>query len=99
MENEMAVTFSLSNPAVIAVFAPLLGFLVNGCFGTLIGKKNSGIIGTSLMGLSAFFAWMLYASVLQGAHTTEMIDLFTWISVAIFVNNCSKTCGVVKNPP
>lgn len=74
----------LTEPLFLAVFAPLMGFLVNGCLGHILGKKISGIVGVAFMGVSVFAAWMIYASVLREEYTTQTMDLFTWMAVADF---------------
>ena len=79
----MGITL-FSNPIVLTVFLPLLGFLLNGVFGTQLGKKTSGILASSLMLGSALCAWIVFLSVLRGEFTPNTIDLFTWISTGDF---------------
>ncbi|MFB3056937.1 MAG: proton-conducting transporter membrane subunit, partial [Ignavibacteriaceae bacterium] len=68
----------------LAVFLPLLGFLINGIFGTKIkNEKVIGLIGSGAIGISflivvgAFFETLS----LPTDQRTNYINLFTWMKV------------------
>lgn len=68
----------------LTVILPLLGFLINGIFGTkiknekVIGTIGSGVIGISfLIALGAFFETLA----LPVAQRQTIVELFTWLKV------------------
>jgi len=68
----------------LAVFLPLLGFLINGIFGTKIkNEKVIGLIGSGAIGISflivvgAFFETLA----LPVDQRTNFVNLFTWMKV------------------
>ncbi|MCH7963311.1 MAG: NADH-quinone oxidoreductase subunit L [Bacteroidetes bacterium] len=68
----------------LAVFLPLLGFLINGIFGTKIkNEKVIGLIGSGAIGISflivvgAFFETLS----LPADQRTNFVNLFTWMKV------------------
>tara|TARA_R110002126_G_scaffold13118_3_gene56571 strand:- start:90271 stop:92436 length:2166 start_codon:yes stop_codon:yes gene_type:complete len=70
----------------LAVFAPLLGFLITFLFGHKIGARGAQIVTCGLMFVAAFSAVALFNSVvLGGAH--YVVPLAEWISSDFFVVN------------
>ncbi|MGE5315072.1 MAG: NADH-quinone oxidoreductase subunit L [Acidobacteriota bacterium] len=67
----------------LIVLFPLLGFLINGLFGSRIrSEKVSGVIGTSAVALSFLTACAIFFEML-GFHAEErkhIVTLFEWIS-------------------
>src|SRR3970040_2504479 len=72
-----------TNLALVLLFAPFLGFLINVFFGKTLGKSLSGIIGTLSVVVS--FAVTIYFF-LQINQTKQPIniDLFDWIQISNF---------------
>lgn len=72
-----------TNLALVLLFAPFLGFLINVFFGKTSGKSLSGIIGTISVAVS--FAVTIYFF-LQINQTKQAIniDLFDWIQISNF---------------
>ena len=73
------------------VFLPLIGFLVAGLFGRQIGDRNSEILTSGLLIISAMLAWLVFLPMLfggaaeagaEGAMHAEAVkvELFRWIS-------------------
>ena len=72
------------NAYIVAVFAPLLSFLVIGILGNTLGKRLSGILAVLFMAFSALSAWHIFSDVLRGDLITHTITLLTWIHVGNF---------------
>jgi NADH-quinone oxidoreductase subunit L len=72
-----------TNLALVLLFAPFLGFLINVFFGKTLGKSLSGIIGTLSVAVS--FAVTIYFF-LQINQTKQpiSIDVFDWIQISNF---------------
>jgi NADH-quinone oxidoreductase subunit L len=75
-----------TNLALLLLFAPFAGFLLNVFFGKKIGKGASGTLGT--LAVAASFAVTL-TFFLQVINTGKpvMIDLFEWLTLANFKVN------------
>jgi NADH-quinone oxidoreductase subunit L len=70
----------------IAVFLPLLGFIVNGLVGRKLKEPIAGIIGSATVGISSVIACMMFFDML-GSPTEErshVVELFTWIAAGSF---------------
>ncbi|BBF92238.1 NADH-quinone oxidoreductase subunit L [Blastochloris tepida] len=65
------------------VFLPLLGCLIAGLFGRFIGARNSEVITTALVFVSAALSWVAFFNVGYGGETTRVM-LFTWVEVGSF---------------
>jgi len=66
----------------LTVFLPLLGFLINGIFGTKIkNEKVIGIIGSSAVGLSFIIVVISFFQTLSLPEESrkQIVELFTWI--------------------
>ena len=46
--------------SLVVLFSPLLGALISGFFHRLITEKWATIISTVLVGISAFFSWVIF---------------------------------------
>jgi NADH-quinone oxidoreductase subunit L len=62
------------------VFLPLLGFLIAGFFGRSFGARNSEILTTSLLFVSAFFSWVIFATVALGGAPFSTQVLGDWMT-------------------
>ena len=65
---------------------PLIGVLINGFFGTKLGEKAVGIIGTTAIGLSFLVSLSLFPGLLDlpEHHRIFEHELFTWIAAGSF---------------
>ena len=66
------------------VFAPLLGFLVNGILGGRLSRSASGLVGCLAAAAAFFAAWISVAPVLADPRTSVVADLGTWIRLRGF---------------
>ena len=68
--------------SLVVLFSPLLGALISGFFHRLITEKWATIISTVLVGISAFFSWVIF---LDFENTTiKKIEIAKWISSGEF---------------
>ena len=68
----------------LTVLLPLLGFIINGVFGSKIkNEKVIGIIGSSAVGLSFIIALLAFFETLSlpAENREHIIELFTWLKV------------------
>jgi len=72
------------NAYIVAVFAPLLGFLTVGSLGNLMGKRLSGIVSVVLMAFATLSAWHIFLDVTRGELVSHLVGLCTWIHVGNF---------------
>ncbi|MDP4840919.1 MAG: NADH-quinone oxidoreductase subunit L, partial [Alphaproteobacteria bacterium] len=72
------------NTYIVAVFAPLLGFLIVGSVGNLAGKRISGIVSVVLMAFSTLSAWHIFLDVIRGELVSHLVTLCPWIHVGNF---------------
>lgn len=69
----------------IAVFAPLLGFLLVGLLGNKMGKRLSGILAVTIMAFSVTSAWSIFLEATQGNLVSHTKHVMTWIHVGSFI--------------
>ncbi len=67
----------------IAVFAPLLGFILVGMFGRTLGDRSSQFITCVLMIAAAAASVMLFEDVVLGGHD-RTVPLMDWVSTGSF---------------
>ena len=67
----------------LAVFSPLLGFIISFLFGKKIGARGSQIVTCGLMFVAAFSAINLFFSVILGG-TQYVVPLAEWVSSDFF---------------
>lgn len=72
--------------ALVAVFAPLIGFLLVSFFGRYLGDKASAILTTALTGTACACAWLLFPGVAFESQIHD-ITLLRWIDVGSFQVN------------
>ncbi len=70
----------------LAVFSPLLGFIISFLFGKKIGARGSQIVTCGLMFVAAFSAINLFFSVILGG-TQYVVPLAEWVSSDFFSAN------------
>jgi NADH-quinone oxidoreductase subunit L len=62
------------------VFLPLLGFLIAGFFGPKLGARNSEIVTTSLLFVSALLSWVIFSTVALGGAPFSTHVLGDWMT-------------------
>jgi len=70
------------NLIYLTVLLPLLGFIINGVFGSKIkNEKVIGIIGSSTVGISFIIALLAFFETLSlpVGDRKHIIELFTWL--------------------
>ena len=72
----------------LVVFLPLLGFIISGFFGKFIGVRNSEILTSFFVTLSAILSCIIFYNVITKTYS-ENILLFTWINSGTFIVNWS----------
>lgn len=72
-----------TNLALVLLFAPFLGFLINVFFGKTLGKSISGIIGTLSVAISFTVTIYFFLQINQTKQSIS-IDLFDWIQISNF---------------
>lgn len=72
-----------TNLALVLLFAPFLGFLINVFFGKTLGKSISGIIGTLSVAISFAVTIYFFLQINQTKQSIS-IDLFDWIQISNF---------------
>ena len=72
-----------TNLALVLLFAPFLGFLINVFFGKTLGKSLSGIIGTFSVAISFAVTIYFFLQINQTKQSIS-IDLFDWIQISNF---------------
>ena len=68
----------------LTVLLPILGFIINGVFGSKIkNEKVIGIIGSSTIGLSFIITVLAFFETLSlpAENREHIIELFTWLKV------------------
>src|SRR5690348_10279024 len=68
----------MSVVTIAAIFLPLLGAFIAGCFGRWIGDRGAQVISCASICLAAVFGVILFIEVALGGQVRST-DLFTWI--------------------
>ena len=63
----------------LIIFLPLLGSIISGLFGKYIGSRNSEIITSLFVSISAFLSFIIFYKVLNQDYTNNL-SIFTWIN-------------------
>jgi NADH-quinone oxidoreductase subunit L len=63
---------------IAAVFLPLMGAFIAGCFGRWIGDRGAQLVSCAGICLAAVFGVILFVEVALGGQT-RVTDVFTWI--------------------
>ena len=85
----------------LMVFLPLLGAVLSGFFGKIIGVRNSEIITSFFVTISAIFSCIIFYNVIVNSYSNNIL-LFTWInsgsfnaSWSIYIDSLSSLMFVV----
>ncbi len=70
------------------IFLPLLGSFISGFFGKRLGDRNSQILTTSLVSISALLSLIIFHSVIFENYSSNKI-IYNWISSRNFIVNWS----------
>ena len=63
----------------LIIFLPLLGSIISGFFGNILGSRNSEIITSLFVSISAIFSFLIFYKVLNENYTNNLI-IFSWIN-------------------
>ena len=63
----------------LIIFLPLLGSIISGLFGKYIGSRNSEIITSLFVSISAILSSIIFYKVLNQDYTNNL-NIFTWIN-------------------
>ncbi len=63
----------------LIIFLPLLGSFISGFFGKFLGARNSEILTSLLVSISAAFSFLIFYKVLNENYTNNL-HIFTWIN-------------------
>ncbi|TRW26744.1 NADH-quinone oxidoreductase subunit L [Flavobacterium zepuense] len=77
-----------TNLALLLLFAPFAGFLINVFFGKKLGRNASGILGTLAVTVS-FAATLFFFLQVMNTKVPVMVNLFEWLKLANFTVNFS----------
>ena len=85
----------------LVIFLPLFGSIISGFFGKLIGSRNSEIITSLFVSISAILSFFIFYKVLNENYTNNL-SIFTWInsgalnaSWSIYIDSLSSVMLVV----
>ena len=85
----------------LMVFLPLLGAILSGFFGKIIGVRNSEIITSFFVTISAILSCIIFYNVIVNSYSNNIL-LFTWInsgsfnaSWSIYIDSLSSLMFVV----
>ena len=85
----------------LIVFLPLLGSILSGFFGKIIGVRNSEIITSFFVSISAILSCIIFYNVIVNSYSNNIL-LFTWInsgsfnaSWSIYIDSLSSLMFVV----
>ena len=85
----------------LVIFLPLFGSIVSGFFGKLIGSRNSEIITSLFVSISAILSFFIFYKVINENYTNNL-SIFTWInsgalnaSWSIYIDSLSSVMLVV----
>jgi NADH-quinone oxidoreductase subunit L len=67
------------------VFLPLLGCVIAGLFGRLIGSRQSELVTTGLLFVSAALSIVSFGQVALGGGATQIIPLLEWVHSGSFI--------------
>ena len=70
------------------IFLPLFGSFISGFFGKRLGDRNSQILTTSLVSISALLSLIIFHSVIFENYSSNKI-IYNWISSGNFIVNWS----------
>jgi len=80
----------------ILVFLPLLGALLSGFFGSLIGDRNSEILTSLLVSISAILSFIIFKEVALNNYENNLV-IFKWITSGLLEVNWSIKIDAVSS--
>ena len=63
----------------LIIFLPLIGSIISGFFGKFLGSRNSEIITSLFVSISAIFSFFIFYKVLNENYINNL-NTFTWIN-------------------
>ncbi len=63
----------------IIIFLPLFGAIISGFFGNIIGSRNSEIVTSLFVSISAILSFIIFYKVINENYINNL-DIFTWIN-------------------
>tara|TARA_B100000287_G_scaffold200464_1_gene189301 strand:- start:791 stop:1240 length:450 start_codon:yes stop_codon:yes gene_type:complete len=78
------------------VFLPLLGALLSGFFGRLIGDRNSEILTSLLVSISAILSFIIFKEVAINNYENNLV-IFKWITSGLLEVNWSIKIDAVSS--
>ena len=72
----------------LIIFLPLVGSIISGFFGKFLGSRNSEILTSLFVSISAIFSFLIFYKVFNESYTNNL-NILTWINSGTFNVNWS----------
>ena len=72
----------------LIIFLPLVGSIISGFFGKFLGSRNSEILTSLFVSISAIFSFLIFYRVFNESYTNNL-NILTWINSGTFNVNWS----------
>ena len=72
----------------LIIFLPLAGSIISGFFGKFLGSRNSEILTSLFVSISAIFSFLIFYKVFNESYTNNL-NILTWINSGTFNVNWS----------
>ena len=72
----------------LILFLPLLASIISGFFGKFLGSRNSEILTSLFVSISAIFSFLIFYKVFNESYTNNL-NILTWINSGTFNVNWS----------
>ena len=72
----------------LIIFLPLIGSIISGFFGKFLGSRNSEILTSLFVSISAIFSFLIFYKVFNESYTNNL-NILTWINSGTFNVNWS----------
>ena len=63
----------------LIIFLPLVGSIISGFFGKFLGSRNSEILTSLFVSISAIFSFLIFYKVFNESYTNNL-NILTWIN-------------------
>ena len=80
----------------LIIFLPLLGSIISGFFGKYLGSRNSEILTSLFISISAIFSFLIFYKVLNQNYTNNL-NILTWIKIGRLNVNWSITIDALSS--
>ena len=80
----------------LIIFLPLLGSIISGFFGKYLGSRNSEILTSLFISISAIFSFLIFYKVLNQNYTNNL-NILTWIKIGTLNVNWSITIDALSS--